>query len=39
MFPMNQPAAAVVMNSPILTFLTGTPTARAALASPPTAKI
>lgn len=37
--PENQAKTPTVMNRPILTRFTGTPTARAAAASPPTAKI
>lgn len=37
--PVNQAKNPTAMNRPILTFFTGTPTARAAAASPPTAKI
>ena len=35
--PTNQPRNDTVMNRPIFTFVTGTPTARALFASPPTA--
>src|SRR6476469_3980338 len=37
--PTNQAQKATNMNRPILTLVTGTPTARALSASPPTAKI
>src|ERR1044072_9056588 len=37
--PRNQSAKPTVMNSPIFTLVTGTPTARALSSSPPTAKI
>src|SRR4051794_24656562 len=37
--PTNQAQNATNMNRPIFTFVTGTPTARALSASPPTAKI
>src|SRR6185369_10402047 len=37
--PTNQAEKPTNMNRPILTFVTGTPTARALSASPPTAKI
>ena len=37
--PMNQARKATVMKRPIFTFRTGTPTARALSALPPTAKI
>ena len=39
MMPTSAAAIAVVMNSAIFTRATGTPTLRAAFASPPTAKI
>ena len=39
MIPVSAQTNEVVMNSPIFTRCTGTPTLRAALASPPTPKI